>query len=323
MRGVVTRYESVLIPVVTGLALYGVAGAVLPGFWSARVFMNLLGDNAFLGVVAVGLTFVILTGGIDLSVGAVVGCASIAIATLVARSGWHPAGAIVLVLMAGAGFGLLQGGLIQRFELPPFLVTLAGMFFFRGLGLWISSDSIGIQHPWLVSLADIRIPIAAKVSLPFQALVFLVVVMIAGWVAKYTLFGRTVYALGGNERGAQLMGLPAGATKVVVYGLSGFCAALGGVLFVLFTSSGNATSGVGLELDAIAAVVIGGTLLTGGYGSVLGTFVGVLILGIVQTAITFDGTLSSWWSKIVTGVLLLLFIVLQRALQRVRAPVRC
>jgi simple sugar transport system permease protein len=285
--------------------------------------MNLLGDNAFLGVVAVGLTFVIITGGIDLSVGAIVGCASIAIATLVARLGWHPAAAIALVLIAGAGFGLLQGGLIQRFELPPFLVTLAGMFFFRGLGLWISPDSIGIRHPWLDALTDIRAPVAPKAWLSFQAMVLISVVLCAAWVAKYTLFGRTVYALGGNERGAQLMGLPTGTTKVAVYGLSGLFAALGGVLFVLFTSSGNATSGVGLELDAIATVVIGGTLLTGGYGSVLGTLVGVLILGIVQTAITFDGTLSSWWSKIVTGVLLLLFIVLQQALQRVRAPVRC
>jgi len=313
------RQLPVLTPLLTCGILFVVAGALFPGFWSARVVANLMSDNAFLGVVAIGLTFVILTGGIDLSVGAVVGCVSISVATLISRLGWHPAAAILLVLVAGTAFGLMQGALIQRLDLPPFLVTLAGLFFCRGLGLSISPDSIGIHDAWLAQVSDFRVAIAPKAWISFGALVMLALVVLMAGIARQTTFGRTVYALGGSERGAALMGLPTGATKVAVYGLSGLCAALGGVLFVLYTNSGNATAGVGLELDAIAAVVVGGTLLTGGYGSVFGSFVGVLIFGIVQTAITFDGTLSSWWSKIVTGVLLLGFILLQRAIPRVRA----
>jgi simple sugar transport system permease protein len=153
------------------------------------------------------------------------------------------------------------------------------------------------------------------VFLPFGALMFLVVFAAGVYVAGSTRFGRTVYAIGGSEQSAHLMGLDVARTKVAVYALSGFCSALGGVALVVYTSAGNAINGTGLELDAIAAVVIGGTLLTGGYGSVVGTLFGLLILSVIQTAIIFEGSLSSWWAKIVTGVLLLAFILLQRVLQ--------
>lgn len=296
--------------------LYLAAGLKFPGFFSMRVFVNFLGDNAFLGIVAVGLTFVILSGGIDLSVGAVVGCVSIAAATLITGSGMHPAVVIITLLAAGTLLGSLHGLAIHKFGLPPFLVTLAGLFLCRGLGLWVSSESVQIAHPFFRALRDLRIPLGDKVYLPFQAILFLLVLGAAIYVAKYTRFGRTVYAIGGNEASANLMGLPVSRTKVTVYALSGFCAALGGLVFSAYTSAGNAIAGTGLELDAIAAVVMGGTLLTGGYGSPFGTLLGLLIFAVIQTAITFDGTLSSWWSKIVTGTLLLAFILLQRALQR-------
>jgi simple sugar transport system permease protein len=139
-------------------------------------------------------------------------------------------------------------------------------------------------------------------------------VAIAFVVLHYTRFGRTVYAIGGNEQSARLMGLPVARTKVLVYVISGTCAGLGGLLFVIFSRSGYSLTGVGMELDAIAAVVIGGTLLTGGSGFVLGSVLGVAVLGLIQTIITFQGTLSSWWTKIVIGALLLVFVVLQRLL---------
>lgn len=292
------------------------------GFFTATVFLNLLKDNAFLGITAIGMTFVILSGGIDLSVGSVIGFTGILVATLVEKQHMHPAIVIPLVLLMGALFGLGMGCLIHYFELAPFLVTLAGMFLARGLGLMISQESIPLAHPFF----NLEIPclgsIMEALGLPFtggmtelSVLLFLACLLGAIALSSYTSFGRNVYAIGGNEQSATLMGLPVGLTKLGVYTLSGFCSALAGIVYtVMYTRSGNASAAVGLELDAIAAVVIGGTLLTGGVGHVAGTLIGVLILGIIQTAITFEGTLSSWWTKIVIGLLLFVFVVLQRFL---------
>ena len=297
------------------LALYVAAGLTFDGFFSLRVLVNFFGDNAFLGIVAVGVTFVILTGGIDLSVGAVVGCTTICSAVLIERQGFHPLAAFGAMLLAGTLLGTAHGVLIHRFNLQPFLVTLAGLFLARGVGLWVSTESVQADHPFFETFSAAKLPLGDGVFLPFGALMFLVVFAAGVYVAGSTRFGRTVYAIGGSEQSAHLMGLDVARTKVAVYALSGFCSALGGVALVVYTSAGNAINGTGLELDAIAAVVIGGTLLTGGYGSVVGTLFGLLILSVIQTAIIFEGSLSSWWAKIVTGVLLLAFILLQRALQ--------
>jgi simple sugar transport system permease protein len=163
-------------------------------------------------------------------------------------------------------------------------------------------------------MAQTRIPIAPQLSISPSVIVALIVVVIAFVVLHYTRTGRTVYAIGGSDHSAMLMGLPVSRTKVLVYVISGFCSAVAGVLFTFYTLSGYSLTAVGMELDAIAAVVIGGTLLTGGYGFVLGSLLGVLLLGIIQTIISFEGTLSSWWTKIVIGSLLLVFIILQRLL---------
>jgi simple sugar transport system permease protein len=161
-----------------------------------------------------------------------------------------------------------------------------------------------------VSRYRITLPGGSFVSL--NGVIFIVVVLAGIVLAHYTRFGRTVYAIGGNEQSAVLMGLPVGRTKVLVYTLNGFCSALAGVVFTFYMLSGYGLHALGMEMDAIAAVVIGGTLLSGGVGYVLGTLFGVLILGTIQTLIIFQGTLSSWWTKIVIGVLLLLFCLLQR-----------
>lgn len=294
--------------------IYAAASARYNGFFTARVFVNFLADNAFLGVAAVGMTFVILSKGIDLSVGSMVGLTSIVIASLVTRAHWHPGLAIVFALAGGGLLGSAMGMLIRYYALPPFLVTLAGMFFARGLGFVISVESIPITHQSVARLSEFRLPLLGGMSLPLTAVVFLAVATAAIAVSRWTKFGRAVYAIGGNEEAAGLMGLPVGATKLKVYALSGFCSALAGVIYALYSLSGNANAGVGLELDAIAAVVIGGTLLSGGVGNVFGTVIGVLIFGVIQTAITFEGTLSSWWTKIFVGTLLFGFIALQRAL---------
>ena len=317
MKLALTRQNiPVIATLVVLVSLYVAAGLRFEGFFSLRVFVNFLGDNAFLGIVAIGMTYVIITGGIDLSVGSIVGCTTICAAVLIENQGFHPLAAFCVVLMAGASVGTVHGVLIQKFGLQPFLVTLAGLFLYRGLGLWLSTSSVQADHPFFDALYETRIPVGDRVWLPFTALLFLSVLVVAAYVLKFTRFGRTVFAVGGDEQSAVLMGLPVSRTKVGVYAFSGFCAALGGVTMVIYTSAGNAVSGTGLELEAIAAVVIGGTLLTGGYGSVIGTLFGLLIYAVIQTAIVFDGTLSSWWSRIATGVLLLLFILMQRAIQR-------
>lgn len=301
---------------VVWLLLFATGGVLFDGFLSLRVFFNLLSDNAFLGVIAVGLTFVILSGGIDLSVGSMVGCTGILTAVLIQAHGWHPLAAIFAALAFGLAIGASQGGLIQRFGLPPFLVTLAGLFFLRGVSLWISRESVRIDHSLFADMAAFSVKLPGKASLSLGALAFLAVLIGGIAVARHTVFGRTVFAIGGSESSAVLMGLAVPRTKVGVYALSGVLSAFGGVLYALYTSSGNAISGTGMELDAIAAVVIGGTLLSGGVGSVFGSFVGVLILGTAQTLISFQGTLSSWWTKIFIGALLLAFIVLQKVLER-------
>ena len=282
------------------------------GFFSLQVFLNLLIDNAFLIIVAVGMSFVILSGGIDLSVGSVIALTTMVSATLVERHGWSPALVLPLVLLMGTAFGALMGFLIERFRLQPFIVTLAGMFMARGLCYLISIDSIDITNPFYSTVSQLRIPVWGEASLSVGALIALAVLLASVFIAHCTPFGRAVYAVGGNENSAMLMGLPVRSTLIGVYTLSGFCSALAGVVFTFYMLSGYGLHAVGLELDAIAAVVIGGTLLTGGVGYVAGTLFGVLMLGVIQTLISFDGSLSSWWTRIVVGALLLVFCLLQR-----------
>jgi len=295
------------------VALYLVAAWKFEGFRQVQVAFNLLADNAFLGVTAVGLTFVILSGGIDLSVGSMVGLAGILLSHLIVQLHWHPAAAAVVVLAVGLAIGLAQGWLIAKFDIAPFLVTLGGLFFCRGVALWISEESVDIQHPFFKRIVDFSIDLHGQPIIRAGTLVFIAAVILGAWAGKNTLFGRTIYAIGGSKSSAILMGLRVDRTLIKAYALSGFCSALGGLLFAIYTGSGNATAGTGMELDAIAAVVIGGTLLSGGYGSVLGSFVGTLILGVIQTAIVF-WNINSWWTKIAVGGLLLVFMLLQRGL---------
>jgi len=310
------RLDPQFIPLAATIALFlamAAFGSIFyNGFFSLQVFLNLLIDNAFLCIVAVGMTFVILSGGIDLSVGAVIALTTMVSAWLVEKHAWSPSLVIPLVLLMGTLFGALMGVLIQRFRLQPFIVTLAGMFLARGLCYVISIDSISVTNAFYSEVSQMRIPVWGDASISIGALIALAVVAVAVFVAHFTQFGRTVYAIGGNEQSAVLMGLPVRSTLVGVYTLSGFCSALAGVVFTFYMLSGYGLHAVGLELDAIAAVVIGGTLLSGGVGYVFGTLFGVLMLGIIQTLIMFDGSLSSWWTRIVIGGLLFAFCLLQR-----------
>jgi ribose/xylose/arabinose/galactoside ABC-type transport system permease subunit len=309
------RYAPTLATLALFILMFIVGAGMYPSFLSGQVLLNLFIDNTFLIVLAVGMTFVILTGGIDLSVGAVVALSMMVTASML-QNGWNPGIVIVAVLVIGGGLGLLMGLVIQYFDIQPFIVTLAGMFLARGLCYVISLDSIPVTDPFFTGMAQARIPLSEELFVSPGVLIALVVVGLAFFVLHHTRFGRTVYAIGGNENSAMLMGLAVKSTKVLVYCVSGLCSAVAGILFSFYSLSGYSLAAQGMELDAIAAVVIGGTLLTGGVGYVLGSVVGVLVLGIVQTFIAYDGTLSSWWTKIVIGGLLLVFILLQRLFTR-------
>ncbi|MEV4808921.1 galactofuranose ABC transporter, permease protein YjfF [Micromonospora avicenniae] len=306
------RQLPVLVSLGLLLVMYGIGVSQYRAFSNIQVIFNVFIDNGFLLVVAVGMTFVILTGGIDLSVGSVVAMTAMVSAALL-RDGLPPALVLLIALLIGPTLGFVMGCVIHFFEIQPFIVTLAGMFFARGLCTWISSSSIPITDGFWTSAAQERIRIGDN-FVTVSVLITLLVVAVAAYTLAYTRLGRNVYAIGGNQQSALLMGLPVGRTRIAVYTISGLCSAIGGILLSFYTLSGAPLIAVGMELDAIAAVVIGGTLLIGGAGYVLGTVLGVLVLGVIQTLITFDGTLNSWWTKIVIGGLLFAFIVLQRLL---------
>lgn len=306
-------YFTSLVTVLLLVVMFAAGGAAYPGFLSLQVVLNLLIDNAFLLVIAVGMGFVILSGGIDLSVGSVLALSTMIAAALMQKLQWPPVLVIAVVLLLGAAFGAAMGALIHYFKLQPFIVTLGGMFLARGLCYLISIDSITIDDPLFVAMSQTQLPFFDGFVSP-GAVIALALLALAVTLAHYSAFGRAVYAIGGNEQSALMMGLPVARTKVLVYAFSGLCASLAGVLFSFYMLSGYGLHAQGTELDAIAAVVIGGTLLSGGYGYVAGALSGVLVLGAIQTLIAFDGTLSSWWTKIVIGALLFVFCLVQRVM---------
>jgi simple sugar transport system permease protein len=261
------------------------------------------------------MTFVIISGGIDLSVGSMLAFSTMLSSSLLEKSHWDPLFVIPVVLLVGISLGLLMGYIIQTFDLPPFIITLAGLYLARGLCYVISIDTIGITNQFWQDAAHAQINILGDNFISLSVIIAAVIVAAGIFIARSTKFGRTVYAIGGNEQSALLMGLPVARTKILIYGLSGFCSALAGIVFTFYTLSGYALNGANMEMDAIATVVIGGTLLTGGVGSVLGTVFGVLVYGTIQILIVFQGTLNSWWTRIAIGFLVFLFCLLQRVFE--------
>ena len=296
-------------------------------FGKLQVFLNLFINNAGLIVAATGMTMVLITGGIDISVGSVIAMTCMLMAWMMEIKGMGAISSLVIVLVIGLIFGLVQGFLIAYLKIQPFIVTLAGMFFARGMTAIISTEMISIKNSLFLSWAN------AKIYLPFggtinrkgvmiypyiyPSVVLAILTLIAFFVIlKFTKFGRSVYAVGGNEQSALLMGLNVKRTKLKVYIVNGLLGAFAGFLFCLNTCAGFVEQAKGFEMEAIASAVIGGTLLTGGVGNVFGSLFGVLIKGTIETFITFQGTLSSWWTKITIAVLLAFFIILQSILAK-------
>jgi galactofuranose transport system permease protein len=269
----------------------------------------LLLDNAYLVILAVGMTLVIVTGGIDLSVGSVMAFTGILCARLLADG--HSAAVVVpLIVLGGALIGLLIGVLVQYFDVQPFIASLAGLFLARGLAFVVSLDSIRVENESVLWLQTTRYRLGEWYITP-TGIMALLIAAIGAFVMQYTRFGRTIYAVGGNEQSARLMGLKVARTKVLVYIFSGVCAGLAGLVLTAYSGAGYPRNGIGTELDVIAAVVIGGTLLTGGVGYVLGSVIGVFVYGTIKTVISFMGAEQSW-TRIIVGLMLLTFIGVQR-----------
>lgn len=308
------NFIPLLITICLFCLLFVMGSFAYRGFFSTQVILNLLVDNAFLIIVAMGETVVIIMGGIDLSVGALIALSTMIVAYSLTNLHLPPAIAILAVLVSTSLFGFLQGWLITYRKFQPFIATLCGMFIARGLSFMINQDTIPIKDPFFITMATKRIHLMEGAVISTSVVIALVVLACYIFMAHYTKFGRTIYAIGGNEQSARLMGLPVDRTKVLAYTLSGFTSGVGGIVFCFYMLSAFGLHAVALEMDAIAAAVIGGTLMTGGVGMVVGTVFGVLIEGIMQTIIAFQGNLNSWWTRIAVAVLLMIFIVVQRVL---------
>ena len=307
------KYRPLAATIAVFVVLFGVGGALYNNFLSTLVLGDILADNAFVIIAAIGTTFVILSGGIDLSIGSMIGFVGVVIANLDA-AGWHPLVSAGLMLAFGGMFGALLGFVIDFCEIQPFIATLAGLFLLRGACFMINLDSTPIHHPFVAAFSEVSLPLPGSGSLASSAMVMLAALALGVALAHFTSFGSDVYAIGGDRVSAALMGVPMRKRTVQIYALGGFYSALAGIVYAFYTSSGYPLAGTGAELSAIAAVVLGGTLLTGGVGLVAGTLFGGMILGLIATLINFNGSLNGAWIMITGGALLFFFIVLQRAL---------
>ncbi len=308
------RYGSLLLTLAVFLLVYFVGGQLYPAMRKPQVFFNLFINDSSLLLVSIGMTMVILSGGggIDLSVGGVIALVSTASAALL-RAGVSPYIVIPLMIILGVSFGGLMGWIIQTLKVQPFIATLMGLYLTRGLAYIISLTSVTITNDVYktFALTPIYIPFMSKAYIYPTTLVGPIMLLVAIYLSFFTRFGRTIYAMGRNEQSAILMGLSVPRTKILVYAFSGLCSALAGIVFSMSLLAGYGQFASGMELDSIAAVVIGGTALTGGVGNVIGTLFGVLIHGTIVSVLQFNGSLSSWWTRIGVGVLTLIAIGIQ------------
>ena len=291
------------------------------GFLHAQQIFDMLNDNAPLIIVSCGLTIVMIGGGIDISVGAVTSLVVMS-CVLYLNAGGNLFLSMLLALGIGLGFGLVQGFLISYLEIQPFIVTLAGMFFARGMTTILSvnpqkADHAGlaalrekqIEIPWLGYVAKNGNLVPARMEL--GVIVALLCVILIFILLRYLRLGRNFYAMGGNQMSALMLGINVKRTRFLSYLLSGLLSGISGYVFMMHTGAGNATNAAGMEMNAIASSIIGGTLLTGGVGNVIGTFFGTLTLTTIKKIVVSSGLNDPWWQSITTGGMLCFFILLQ------------
>lgn len=292
------------------------------GFLNPQQFLDLFNNNAFLIVIACGLTVVMISGGIDISGGGVTALVTMVCIVYLDDHGGSVLGSLCIALGIGLAVGLVHGFLIAYLDIQPFIITLAGMFFTRGMITIVSPVPRTAAQEAFVNLKQFRfeIPgigyygktgnfIPAKIEL--GVIVAIAIVLIVAVILKWTRFGRNLYAVGGNKQSALMLGINVKRTKFFAYLLAGLFSGIGGYVYLLHTGAGDAANATAAEIQAIASAIIGGTLLTGGVGSVIGTLFGVLILKTMTSIVVTSGLREPYWQSITTGLMLCLFILLQ------------
>ncbi|HWK65454.1 MAG TPA: ABC transporter permease [Rhizobiaceae bacterium] len=301
------EYNFVLIFMV----VVAIAASLSDNFLTFGNIANLFQQATVVGIVAIGMTFVILTGNIDLSVGSVVALCGMVVAVLM-TNGYDPFLAVAITALVGLCCGAAMGAISALAQVPSFIITLAGLVSFRGI-TYLLTDGVPVSGlpQGFASISSTTIPIFSGFTLTSMAVIFIVLCIVAGVILRFTVFGEYVYATGGNPEAARLSGLPTRLIVTGVFAVSGLMAALGGILLTSRLRIGQPTAGQGLELDAIAAVVLGGTSLFGGRGGVLGTFFAVMLLQVLRNIFNLLG-LGSFYQMTVTGVIIVAAILLNR-----------
>ena len=317
------------------------------GFRKPQMLFDILNDNAFLIIISCGLTIVMITGGIDISVGGVTALVAMVgvmilngnlglfngiIASLGLSESWRIVFALLMALLIGLAFGAVQGFLIAHLEIQPFIITLAGMFFARGMITIISVDpqkapqnlmdilQTRIEIPWLGSVNKKGVLIPARMEI--GVVIALVIVVLVFLLLKKRQLGRSFYAVGGNRQSALMLGVNVRRTRFMAHLICGLLSGIAGFVFMMHTGAGNATNATAAEMNAIASSIIGGTLLSGGVGNVIGTFFGVLTLSTIKSIVTTSGLRDPWWQSITTGAMLGFFIILQSVVLSARSKGR-
>lgn len=318
------------ITIVVFFAMY--LGAMIfqgAGFLKAQTFFNILNAQASLIILSCGMSLVMITGGIDISVGGVTALVSMCCAVYLDYQSGNVFVAVLIALLIGLTFGLVQGFLVAYLEIQPFIVSLAGMFFARGMTTIVNSNPFNVQNEAFVALKGTRIIIPGLGSVnklgkyvnayvEIGVIVALLVVILMFIILKWTKLGRSFYAVGGNSQSALMLGINVKRTKFLSHLICGFLAGVGGFVYFLHVGSGSASHASGAEMNAIASSIIGGTMLTGGVGNIIGTFFGVLSLSTIQNIVSSAGLDEPWWIGITIAAMLCLFLVVQSIVMTVR-----
>ena len=311
------------ITVVVFFAMY--IGAILfqgKGFLKPQTFFNILNANASLIIISCGMSLVMITGGIDISVGGVVALVSMCCAVYLDYHGGNVFGAIVISLLIGLAFGLVQGYLVAYLDIQPFIVSLAGMFFARGMTTIVNTNPFNVANEQFVALKETRIKIPGMGSvnklgiyvdayIEIGVVVALLIVVLLFCVLRWTKIGRKFYAVGGNSQSALMLSINVKRTKFYSHLICSLLAGVGGFVYFMHVGSGSASHASGMEMNAIASSIIGGTMLTGGVGNIIGTFFGVLSLSTIQNIVSSAGLDQAWWTGITIAAMLCLFLVVQ------------
>ena len=312
-----------LITVIVFFLMY--IGAIVfqgGGFLKPQTFFNILNANAALLIASCGLSIVMSTGSIDISVGGVAALVSMCCAVYLDHMGGNVVVSLLIAIGIGLAFGIVQGYLVAYLDIQPFIVSLAGMFFARGMTTIVHTNPFNVENKAFVALKDTRVVVPgmgtvnrigkyvdAYVEIGVVVAVLLVILLF--FVLRYTKLGRSFYAVGGNRQSALMLGINVKRTRFLAHLICGLLAGIGGYVYFLHVGSGAASHATGMEMNAIASSIIGGTLLTGGVGNIIGTFFGVMSLSTIQNIVSSAGLDQAWWTGITVAAMLCLFLVIQ------------